>query len=462
MGFIMKKLLSYALVIVMIVTGSILFYSCKEEPEINTNVLKKYNADNAGYIDDIVTKSYGIEELRSFFGTVFRNDRVMYGRSGNDRSLTTDDVNAEFPIECMRRKGYCVYKVAEGGYYYVFRDTSGDNLSSVSSTDTAGKADTYFAVYLNSDSALSEDDFASVKEGVSTAEDVQRIDHSFELSFLTSGGVVSYSLMKDGSALEISYKCSDPLTAYSDMTVVSKKTITREDNVHSVLLKILEKDLPFNVNDTYKRTEFVKGFVSDNAGYIDDIVTKSYGIEELRSFFGTVFDNDPMYEHSDSKGTITISDVNNRFPIECLREKYAVYKVTEGGYYYVFWSLFCDDTSIENASYGDVNNACIHFAVYLDPDSALSENDFASVKEGVSTAEDVQRIDPSFEMNILMSSRLPSYSLLGDGSVMEICYDPHSSCRSYADMTVVSKRVITRREESASLLSLILKKDLPY
>ena len=98
------------------------------------------------------------------------------------------------------------------------------------------------------------------------------------------------------------------------------------------------------------------------------------------------------------KGTkiITLNQVNQTFPIECLRTSgdhfYTIYKVLEGGFFYVFWCEALTNNTDEN----DENNVCVYFSTYLN--SLKDKNDFKNLKEG-DTAQDVYEIDPSLEIS---------------------------------------------------------------
>lgn len=74
------------------------------------------------------------------------------------------------------------------------------------------------------------------------------------------------------------------------------------------------------------------------------------------------------------------------------------------------------------------------------------------------TAEDVSSIDPNYELNLLMSSQLSSYSLLADGSVLEIYYD-FGECFG-SDLVVVGMKK-TMNEILPSKLASIYPGDLP-
>ena len=212
--------------------------------------------------------------------------------------------------------------------------------------------------------------------------------------------------------------------------------------------------------------EFVQGFIADDSKPLADILTRTYELQKLRIFFGEIPVNEKLgYNSSDHVPNLTINDVNEEFPIECLRRNhYVVYKVNEGGYFYVFWSLFIENMPEKESEHSieDTDNALVYFTAYLSPSSLKKESDFDSIKRGISTAEDVATIDPAFELSFLMSSGIRSYSLLEDGSVMEIWYEHNDHMESRKDLLVKRKEVLLKETASSvSSLANILSKDLP-
>lgn len=217
--------------------------------------------------------------------------------------------------------------------------------------------------------------------------------------------------------------------------------------------------------------EFVQGFTADNTTPLIGALTTSYPLQDLTDYFGEIPQNESkFYGMDDAKGQLDIQHVNEKFPIECLRNAdelgqmgfYVVYSVAEGGYFYVFWSLFDDSqpSAEQNYSALNLNNATVSFTAYLAPSSLRTASDFDSLQIGVSTAEDVAKIDPAFEIMFQLSSRTPSFSLLSDGSIMEICYFGEDSIASRSDLVVESLEVYPR-EEGMFHLGFVFPEDLP-
>ena len=211
----------------------------------------------------------------------------------------------------------------------------------------------------------------------------------------------------------------------------------------------------------------VHGFLADNSSSLAEVLTIEYELKELTDYFGypPIFEK-LWYKSSDylsaSPNRMTISDVNERFPIECLREEYyTVYKVKEGGYFYVFWDITSDPNACESSSLSvEESDAAVYFTAYLASAPQRKESDFNIIKENKSTADDVAAIDPAMEINFLLSSRTASYSLLGNGKVMEVCYTWNEIPKSRSDLIVIKKEVISNNIAPSRLAS-IREPDLP-
>lgn len=87
-------------------------------------------------------------------------------------------------------------------------------------------------------------------------------------------------------------------------------------------------------------------------------------------------------------------------------------------------------------------------------------SDFDLVLEGTSTAEDVALVDPAFELSFTLSRAICSYSLLEDGSILEIKYNHVETINSRKDLVVESKTIVPAAQ-SGSYLAVIYPEDLP-
>lgn len=209
------------------------------------------------------------------------------------------------------------------------------------------------------------------------------------------------------------------------------------------------------IDEMNKSVEFVKGFIADDSKPLSTIITKEYSLHELKSFFGEVSSNErSAFGENNNETDLSINSVNKKFPIECLRKNgYSVYKVSDGGFFYVFWAK-----SFNPFSNSKPDDATVYFTAHIS--SLKKAGDFDSIQERFSTAEDVAKIDPAFELTFLLSGKTPSYSLLDDGTVMEICYSWNDSLASRSDLLVESKEIISK-EKCPSKLASVLSIDLP-
>lgn len=202
---------------------------------MNYIFFNEYVMDDTKALESELTKEYDLNELKSFFKGSNTNESIGFGSTA--LALTYSEVNKKFPIKILRTGGYSVYKVSQGGYFYVFwikpfvTDTSQLN----------NEPSVYFSAYLSSDISL--DLFNSLTPGISTAEDVCRIDPSFELSFLNSNGIFSYSYLNNKTILQIEYTYQGNIDGYDDL-IIKEKTIVARDSAPTRFSVVLPNDLP--------------------------------------------------------------------------------------------------------------------------------------------------------------------------------------------------------------------------
>ena len=206
-------------------------------------------------------------------------------------------------------------------------------------------------------------------------------------------------------------------------------------------------------------TEYVDGFICDDSKPLSQMLTTDYSLQELKNYFGELSPNEVNIFCSNNNTTeMSIRKVNQDYPVECIRSAgYSVYKIREGGYYYVFWTKPIDSFS-EQGAIQEADDAYVYCTAYLS--SLKKEVDFDSIVEGVSTADDVSNIDSGIEFVFNLSSKTPSYCLLDDGNIMEVCYVWDGDLNSRRDLVVESKTIISK-DMCPSRLASILPSDLP-
>lgn len=142
-----------------------------------------------------------------------------------------------------------------------------------------------------------------------------------------------------------------------------------------------------------------------------------YSIEVLETFFGAGrFENKGHIEYDSLVADKEFATSRLQFPVFQLRSinegdrliVYSVYKVSEGGRYYVFW--YTDD---------DLRPKQIKQSYYIR--HLADANEFVSIKTG-STLNDVLQIDPS-AIIILYSTYTASVSLVNNGTVYKVRYN---------------------------------------
>lgn len=216
----------------------LLFASCgnkKDESDMNDIFFNGYVMDDIKTLESNLTKEYDLNELISFFKGSNANESIGFGSTVS--ALRFSEVNYRYPVEILRTGGYSVYRVSQGGYFYVFWIKPFATGTSQSNSEPS----VYFSAYLASD--ISPDLFDSLTPGISTAEDVQRIDPSFELSFLISNGIFSYSYINDETILQIEYAYQENIDGYDDL-IVKEKMIVARDSAPTRYSALLLSDLP--------------------------------------------------------------------------------------------------------------------------------------------------------------------------------------------------------------------------
>ena len=231
----MKK---YICLLVLVCFETLLFASCFEREDTSQmgNIFfDEYLMDDSVTLESNLTREYDLNDLKSFFEGANVNESSVF--ESNISALTISKVNDMYPIEILRTSGYSVYRVTQGGYFYVFWIKPFDKVASQSS----GEPSVYFSAYLSS--TRHPNLFDSLTPGISTAEDVKRIDPFFELSFLMSSGIFSYSYINDETVLQIEYAYPENIEEYADL-IIKEKTIVARTDVPTRYSAILSSDLP--------------------------------------------------------------------------------------------------------------------------------------------------------------------------------------------------------------------------
>lgn len=138
--------------------------------------------------------------------------------------------------------------------------------------------------------------------------------------------------------------------------------------------------------------------------------------------------------------------------------RYTVYKVAEGGYFYVFWDALRINAKLrQQLPWEEAWSGNMLYVPQL-----RSKSDFDTLQVGVSTGADVTDIDPAGEFAFAGNKGYPSRHLLEDGSYIEILYEmADCGCTYTRDLLTVSSIICYDGAENPCLLAAIDPEDLP-
>lgn len=215
---------------------------------------------------------------------------------------------------------------------------------------------------------------------------------------------------------------------------------TENENLSDSPSVVLKEDLT--------NTVFFGDYLIDDATPVSELKNE-YSLNDLKEFFKNK-KNEQLGGIGELAPALFLSEVDNRFPIEIIRSNgYVVYKVKEGGYFYIFW-IHSVDPDIEPS---------VYFTTYLSEELPLSK--FSVLTVGSSTAKDVKAVDPEFYLSFVKSSGTYSYSYLNDTAILEIKYKNIASPLTYDALLITKITVISRGDLEGGLYGMILSKDLP-
>ena len=215
-----------------------------------------------------------------------------------------------------------------------------------------------------------------------------------------------------------------------------------------ILMSSISISYSSNEGDNMKNDVFYKFLFTDSEA-LEDIIHTEYHLDNLVSFFG-LGSSYKLVNSSEERKRLTISIVNNLFPIEIIRSnKYSVYKVIEGGLFFVFWAI---PINVKE-------EPIVDFTAYISDKKDPSLFDKLIV--GVNSAYDVRNIDPNSEMQLRLSRGIYSYSYVDKETLVEIMYCTNSEKADDLNHYIISRISVVRRENAPSYYRLILSKDLP-
>lgn len=201
--------------------------------------------DNDIWMTEFFNMEYSYDELELFFYDVnlaFKKFDDFFAKEYCDML----DIHEHFKIDCLRstvvngeKKYYIVYKVKEGGYYYVFLDKS-DKYDETK--DLTENLVVYYSYYVNELNDISM--FDSIKEGESLFSEVYDIDEKVLLKE-EDGKYYSYSLIKDQQLLRIEHHIQPNKNFYYRNLIAGKKEVVPIEGSGTYFEWISEKDRYF-------------------------------------------------------------------------------------------------------------------------------------------------------------------------------------------------------------------------
>lgn len=162
---------------------------------------------------------------------------------------------------------------------------------------------------------------------------------------------------------------------------------------------------------------------TNNTKAYNDSIKTTVNIEDFTNF---------IKQHT---GYFSIEDFNSKYYIECLRKPrsnvlYSVHKTDNDGIIYVFFA-------------GNESEKSYHFICWYYVEKNLTYKDFKSIKNGVSTIEDVEKIDPaaSVHKKLIDNSTLRFEHYLSNG-IMQVLYKKENG-KFLVDKIELSKKFIS-------------------
>lgn len=221
----------FILIGIIVVLMLLIGYKKGDESEMKSEQLGGISINNTISINEKMDE-YSLNELNSYFGKYSSQERSVFNIVGKEKDYLIETVNLKFPIQILRfnqNSYYSIYRVSEGGFFYVFWNQSADGIV---------VDDTFYICKLKDKS-----DFNDLQIGKSSYADVYEIDQASELMLLLSNGVYSYSLLENNSLLKIKYTFND-INGRNDLIIESIDVVSTKKWQGSFLQSILDKDLP--------------------------------------------------------------------------------------------------------------------------------------------------------------------------------------------------------------------------
>ena len=237
----MKKVI---IAVILIETLAIVFLGYKLlnpiEKKDKSNEIK-----NLVQEDNIEFEEYSIVDLENTFGkhsirTGLVLDMLDYRKNYFIRDINY--INSIFTIQLYKKRkpglSYSVYKVKEGGYYYIFYGTDYD------------EQELYITEKYYMNKFKTEKDFESIKEG-NTIYDVLEIEPQIIFGNHYGSGPKSFNILDDDKVLMISYEFKIKIVDGKEVYYVKNKEVYDRKDTY-ILGSILDEDMPSRLDERLK------------------------------------------------------------------------------------------------------------------------------------------------------------------------------------------------------------------
>lgn len=279
-----KKLLSLVLLFLILCcccntkTKSLVDELYSNPIDKNKNPMEVYDAlyDNEVSINDVSMNEYSYEELYNYFSVTKADENYLSFVFHEERLMHC--VNEKFPIRILRKvpddrfndvdprsRFYTVYKVREGGYFYVFfvvRDNKYEDFINDYAYVT-------FPYYFDGNYADVEK-LARLKENENTWQDVYEIDKNMETWHSGQSAVNTESIIADEETKElkgiwIGYELAPDSLEYDEdgrfsfersdyyIEYIAPAKVIAPDDLYCIPIKIFDFDLPENTLEWAKK-----------------------------------------------------------------------------------------------------------------------------------------------------------------------------------------------------------------
>ena len=176
-----------------------------------------------------------------------------------------------------------------------------------------------------------------------------------------------------------------------------KKVINKDD-----LINILKEYCLNSISDKISNLTTINNLV------ISSIDEEEYSLKELTGFFDKIYTN--LFNGKQYFDEYYFDNVNQKFQIEFTREidgylqknYYSVYKVKEGGYFYIFW---------DNQTTGNIEtSARATIAYYIDEKRNCSLSELSALQQNKnSTLTDIAELTDVFEFRLEDNASFDGY-----------------------------------------------------